>query len=295
MNVQMPEAGKYVVAVSGGVDSMVLLDVLRHQPELDLIVVHYDHGIRADSYKDRKLVQNAAHDYGLIFEYEEGKLDPNTSEAAARDKRYDFLRRMQAKYRATAIITAHHQDDMLETVILNMLRGTGRKGLSSLASRPGLLRPLLQSTKPEIYDYARQNNIQWREDSTNSDERYLRNYIRHQIAPKLGDKRQELLSLLQSANVLNQNIDQILQSEIKQSDQLQRKWFIMLPYNVSCEVVAAWLRQNDINGFDRPLIERLTVVAKTKPAGKIAPINAKWQMQISKQGLHLQEISKSRV
>lgn len=295
MNVQIPNAGKYVVAVSGGVDSMALLDILHRQPQLDLIVAHYDHGIRTDSYNDRELVQKTAQDYGLIFEYEEGELGPNTSEATARDKRYNFLRRMQDKYQAKAIITAHHQDDMLETAILNMLRGTGRKGLSSLASQPGLLRPLLQSTKTEIYDYVRQNQIQWREDITNSDERYLRNYIRQQIVPRLATKRQELLRLLQSTSELNQNIDQILHDEIKQSDQLKRQWFIMLPYNVSCEAMAAWLRQNDINGFDRPLIERLTVAAKTKLAGKITPINANWQMQVGKHVVRLQEIAKSRV
>lgn len=295
MNVQIPAVGKYVVAVSGGVDSMVLLDILRRQPGLELIVAHYDHGIRLDSGQDRQLVQETVNKYGLIFEHEQGNLGPNTSEAAARDKRYDFLRRIQDKYQARAIITAHHQDDMLETAILNMLRGTGRKGLSSLSSRPGLLRPLLKSTKQEIYDYARANQIEWREDSTNSDEKYLRNYIRRQIMPRLVAQRQTLIDLLHSTEKLNQNIDQLLQDQIKQSDRLRRHWLIMLPYNISCEAIAAWLRQNNITTFDRPLIERLTVAAKTKPAGKIAPINAKWQMQIAKQEVRLQEINKSRV
>lgn len=292
---QIPEAGIYIVAVSGGVDSMVLLDILRRQPQLQLIIAHYDHGIRTDSDEDRQLVQEAAKSYGLVFESEQGNLGSQVSEAVARDKRYDFLRQIQQKHYAKAIITAHHQDDMLETAILNLLRGTGRKGLSSLTTRPGLIRPLLNCTKQDIYDYAGQNQIAWHEDSTNADEKYLRNYIRHQIMPRLGVKRQELLGLLQSTGKLNQDIDDILQGEIKQSRQLQRHWFIMLPYNVSCEAMAAWLRQNNINSFDRPLVERLTVAAKTKPAGKITPINASWQMQIGKHDLRLQEITKSRV
>lgn len=296
MNVQTPEAGKYVVAVSGGVDSMVLLDILHREPGLELIVAHYDHGIRPDSYEDRQLVQKTAQDYGLPFEYEEGKLGTNASEAVARAKRYDFLRRVQEKHQARAIITAHHQDDMLETAILNMLRGTGRKGLSSLASRQGVIRPLLKSTKQEIYDYAKSHQIEWREDITNSDERYLRNYIRHQIMPRLSaGNRQELLNLLESTAELNINIDQILEGQIKQADTLNRYWFIMLPFNVSCEVMAAWLRQNNITSFDRPLIERLTVVAKTKSASKIAPINARWQMRSGKQDIRLEEINKIRV
>jgi len=283
------------MAVSGGVDSMVLLDILRRQPQLELVVAHYDHGIRPDSGQDRRLVQKYAEQHNLVFEYEQGSLGFNTSEATARDKRYGFLRRVQQKHHADAIITAHHQDDLLETGILNMLRGTGRKGLSSLTSHPGMIRPLLKSTKQEIYDYAKEHSVNWREDTTNTDERYLRNYIRRQIMPRLDHERQKMLDLLESTNELNQNIDQILESEVKKSDVLPRQWFIMLPYNVSCEVMATWLRQNNINDFDRPLIERLTVVAKTKIAGKIAPINARFQMQIGKQDLRLQEIAKSRV
>src|SRR5215471_4228206 len=89
------EPGKYVVAVSGGVDSMVLLDVLKDVPGLQLVVAHYDHGMRGDSGQDRQLVQEAAAHYGLPFAYEEGKLGVRTSEAAARDARYQFLRRVR--------------------------------------------------------------------------------------------------------------------------------------------------------------------------------------------------------
>lgn len=296
MKVQTLEAGKYVVAVSGGVDSMVVLDVLCRQSQLELVVAHYDHGIRTDSYKDRKLVQKTAKDYGLVFEYEEGKMAPNASEATARAKRYDFLRRVQEKHQARAIITAHQQDDKLETAILNMIRGTGRKGLSSLSSRKDVVRPLLKSTKQEIYDYAQKNKIEWREDTTNSDERYLRNYIRLQIMPRFTTQsRQKMLDLLESTADLNKSIDKILEQEIKKNDTLARYWFTMLPYNVSCEAMAAWLRQNNIISFDRPLIERLTVAAKTKPAGKTIPINASWQLQITKREARLQEITKSRV
>src|SRR5690606_5271626 len=101
--------GKYVVAVSGGVDSMVLLDLLRQKPKLELIVAHFDHGIRPDSAEDRKLVQRVAKHYDLPFVYAEGKLGPKASEALAREARYAFLRRVQAEQGAEAIITAHHQ------------------------------------------------------------------------------------------------------------------------------------------------------------------------------------------
>src|SRR6185436_20114617 len=120
--------GKYVVAVSGGVDSMVLLDLLRQKPKLELVVAHFDHGIREDSAQDRKLVQRIAKAYGLPFVHAKGNLGPKAGEALAREARYAFLRQVQADHDAKAIITAHHQDDMLKTAIMNLLRGTGRRG-----------------------------------------------------------------------------------------------------------------------------------------------------------------------
>src|SRR5438132_889977 len=122
------EPGTYIVAVSGGVDSMVLLDLLRTKPELKLIVAHYDHGMRPNSTADRQLVQAVSKHHGLTFIYDQGKLG-NASEATARRARYDFLHQVREASQARAIITAHHQDDLLETAILNILRGTGRRGL----------------------------------------------------------------------------------------------------------------------------------------------------------------------
>ena len=141
------EPGVYVVAVSGGVDSMVLLDLLRRQKDLKLVVAHLDHGIRSDSDLDRQLVQQVASKHGLAFVYNTAQLGPGASEALARKARYNFLRRVQLATNATAIVTAHHQDDLIETAILNLLRGTGRKGLSSLGDDKHLRRPLLHVSK----------------------------------------------------------------------------------------------------------------------------------------------------
>src|SRR5437764_343012 len=134
MDVVLPKPGKYVVAVSGGVDSVALLDMLARSDDLKLVVAHFDHGIRKDSAKDRKFVEDLAKNYDLPFVYEEGHLGSGTSEAVARGARYDFLHRVKKSHGAQAIITAHHQDDVLETAIINLLRGTGRKGLTSLTS-----------------------------------------------------------------------------------------------------------------------------------------------------------------
>src|SRR5580704_3560158 len=115
MDVVLPKSGSYVVAVSGGVDSVVLLHRLQKQPGLRLVVAHFDHGMREDSAEDRRFVKALAQAYGAPFVYDEGHLGSGTSEAEAREARYNFLRRVQAASDAQAIVTAHHQDDLLET------------------------------------------------------------------------------------------------------------------------------------------------------------------------------------
>jgi tRNA(Ile)-lysidine synthase len=285
------EAGRYVVAVSGGVDSMVLLDLLRQQPDLQLIVVHLDHGIRPDSSEDRKLVAVTAQQYGLQFEYMEAKLGPETSEADARMVRYDFLKKVQKKYQGRAIITAHHQDDLLETALLNMLRGTGRKGLSSLASSKDVLRPLLHVAKADIRSYALTHDIKWREDSTNEDERYLRNFVRRQLIPKLSDaQKQKLLKQLAVTAEINTTLDGLLDALLeahRSENGLDRRWFVQLPYDVSTEVMATWLRSQDIREFDRKGISRLVVAAKTSAPGKRVDIIAGAMLHIGKHYLQI--------
>lgn len=263
--------GRYVVAVSGGVDSMVLLDLLRKLPDVELVVAHFDHGIRPDSSEDRKLVQKVAEAYGLPFAYETAQLGAGASEAEARTARYAFLERVRSDHQARAIITAHHQDDLLETAILNLLRGTGRKGLTSLADRPHIMRPLLPFTKQEIRAYAEQHRLEWREDSTNADDRYMRNYIRHQIIPALTpDVKRQLHMLLRQTGSTNRKLDTelaTLLSTIGQGALLDRQAFVELPHDIAKELLASWLRQQGITDFDRQTLERVVVAAKTKPPG----------------------------
>lgn len=283
MNIEL-ELGKYIVAVSGGVDSMVLLDVVRKTRDVVPIVAHFDHGIRPDSQLDRELVMNIARKYNLEFVYEEGRLGANTSEKIARDARYDFLRRTQQRYDAKAIITAHHRDDLLETAILNLLRGTGWRGIVSLRSRDGILRPLLRIDKSELYAYAKVNGIEWREDSTNVDLRYRRNCIRHRIIPKMSPlQRFELLDVIDKLQLIGSQIEQSVSNilgMLAQANKLDRTGFICLPHNISRETMLAWLYQNDIGGLSSNTIERLVVVAKTYRVNKQADINNRYSLRV---------------
>lgn len=277
------------MAVSGGVDSVALLNTLSKQKDLSLVVAHFDHGIRPDSSKDRQFVQALAEEYGLPFEYADGNLGPNASEAAAREARYKFLLDVKDKHGAMAIITAHHQDDVVETTIINLLRGTGRKGLTSLASKAGIIRPLLETSKKDILDYAVANKLEWREDSTNTDTSYLRNYVRHELVPKLTlVQKKHLLAIIESQRSVNAQLDELLSLQLwPRTDTLERSWFIGLEHNAAREVMAAWLRTNGIRDFDRPTIERAVVGAKTAKPGKRIAIKKGVSLEVGNNNLAL--------
>jgi tRNA(Ile)-lysidine synthase len=182
---------RYVVAVSGGIDSVVLLDLLVHsrpitgqaiwseKPQGEIIVAHFDHGIRDNSMDDAEFVEKLAHDYGVKFEMAREELGKHASEETARNRRYAFLRAVCKKYDAQ-LVTAHHSDDVVETIAINLTRGTGWRGLAVLDA-PDIWRPLLEVPKQTIRQYASEHDLSWREDSTNVDERYLRNRIRKQL------------------------------------------------------------------------------------------------------------------
>lgn len=259
------------MAVSGGVDSVALLHWLNTRGGLELTVAHFDHGIRTDSEEDRLLVQAMAKYYNLPFVYKEANLGPEVSEATARDARYEFLRLVAKDNNAQAILTAHHLDDVLETAVINLLMGTGRKGLTSLDNRKDILRPLLNVEKNQIYEYAKTNNLHWREDSTNQNTDYLRNYVRLNILPKLDEQsRREFIDIINTARATNVELDVLLLDDINEQsndNKLNRQYFTSLPHNVAREIMAAWLRQHGVKDFNAKTIERLVVAGKTASPG----------------------------
>jgi len=291
MNIEV-QPGRYVVAVSGGVDSVVLLHMLTRMPNMQLIMAHFDHGIREDSAEDRRLVEQLSQVYKLPFVYDEGKLGSKASEAVARNARYAFLRNARNKSRSRAIITAHHQDDVIETALLNLLRGTGRKGLGSLRSTDGIVRPLLNIPKAELIVYAKAHNLQWREDSTNFDETYKRNYVRHNLVPKLTSKqREELLTYITRIHDINHKIDTELANHLHvqpNATQLNRRYFTQLPHSIAKEMLAAWLRRAGIRDFDSRALQRIVVGAKTLDTGANIDIDARYKLVINKSNLALE-------
>lgn len=188
----LPPAGQpLLLAVSGGVDSMVLVDLLL-QTGATLSIAHCNFQLRgAESDGDEAFVEQfcksrALSFFSIKFDTKKYATESKCSvQMAARTLRYDWFEKLRQEIGATAIATAHHLNDSVETVLLNMARGTGIAGLTGIApSRGCIIRPLLFATKQDILDYAQAKEIAWREDGSNAHDDYARNFIRHHIVPQ---------------------------------------------------------------------------------------------------------------
>lgn len=261
---------KYVIAVSGGVDSVVLLHYLvsqnaKRKTQNSFIVAHFDHGIREDSKDDAVFVEELARSYGLEYISQRVELGEGASEADAREARYAFLFSVMQNIGAEAIVTAHHEDDVVETMLVNLLRGTSPRGLVGFSCK-NIVRPFLTKPKTWILEYAQEHQLEWREDSTNADQDYLRNYIRLSLRPLLHES--DLTKLLRIRSELTEKyieIDNLIGKlivQITNKRELVRTKFVTLPYIVQKELVATWFRMQGCS-FDRHMVEKTVIALKT--------------------------------
>jgi len=186
---------RVVAAVSGGADSVCLLDVLdrlRYMLKITLIVAHLDHGLRPDAdEQETAFVRDLAASRGLdvVFKKADPPLDPRGAslEEKARDLRFRFLREVQGAWGAQRIATGHTLNDQAETVLMRLLRGSGSAGLSGIppVRKDGIVRPLIEITREEICAYLDQRGLAHVTDASNFDVAYLRNAIRHHLLPRL--------------------------------------------------------------------------------------------------------------
>ncbi len=254
-------SGRYVVAVSGGVDSVVLLHQLSLLPDLQLVVAHFDHGIRDDSGQDADFVAGLAKLYGLPFEVRHEKLGKSASEELARNRRYKFLRSVAKKY-DSRIITAHHSDDAIETIAINITRGTGWRGLAVLDS--DIVRPLLGISKKDVLRYAQAHNLEWSEDSTNASDAYLRNRIRRKISKLTDDERLKLIKLRLAQVKQKHDIDNEVRDLIGLGPTYSRYFFSQLDEKTAIEC----LRYVSQSRLTRPQLRAAILAIKTSLSGK---------------------------
>jgi len=185
-----PASGKAVLAVSGGADSMAMLDLfatLAPELQLELLVAHVDHGIHPDSAKVAAVVAETAARRGLRHVTGVLALGANAGETRARVERYAYLRAVQAERGARWLVTAHQADDQAETVLLRILRGSGPAGLAGIPERGpgGLVRPLLPFTRGRLRAHAQARGLPIFDDPANADDRHMRSWVRQVVLPLL--------------------------------------------------------------------------------------------------------------
>lgn len=205
---------RLVLAVSGGVDSMVLLEAAaRVRPAgAHVVVATVDHGTGPAARRAAALVAREAARHGLALRAERLPTGGRTTEAAWREARWRVLRTIAAAEDAR-IVTAHTRDDQVETVIMRILRGAGARGLAGLAAPSDVLRPLLPFSRAQIAEYAGARGIRFVEDPTNLSRRFLRNRVRHELLPAILRVRPgfdaELLALAERAAELRREVDAV--------------------------------------------------------------------------------------
>lgn len=192
---------KLLLAVSGGIDSMVLLDLFLER-HFELSIAHCNFQLRGnESDDDQDFIQDFASKANVPFftiRFDTAKFAVDfkmSTQMAARELRYQWFVELAEKEGFDYILTAHHADDNLETFLINLSRGTGIDGLTGIPKQNGkIIRPLLDFSRSEIETYAHENKIQWREDSSNASDTYLRNKVRHSVVPMLKELNPEFLS-----------------------------------------------------------------------------------------------------
>jgi len=228
LNITDPHPAKLIVGVSGGADSVALLHLLR-ESGIACVAAHCNFHLRGEeSDRDEQFVRKLCKEWNIALEVKQfdttriAKEQKKSIEMAARDLRYSWFEELRMSYQADDIAVAHHSDDAVETLILNLLRGTGIRGLSGMSLRNGhIIRPLVESTRSEIEKYLNNRKIEYVNDSSNSESVYTRNKIRLELLPLMEQINPSVRqSLLQTAGRLLETEKVYLSAIEKQKEEV---------------------------------------------------------------------------
>ena len=223
----LAEGDKIILALSGGIDSMVLADLLM-KTKVEFVAAHCNFHLRGEeSDGDEKFVREYAERNGIQcfvkhFDTEQYAAEQGISiEMAARDLRYTWFEELRQQLGYDKIAVAHHADDQAETFFINLLRGAGLRGLKGMQPQNGIIiRPILWASREQIHQYALENQIQWREDHTNAETVYLRNKIHNQLLPAFDElhpeARQGLYKSLEHLSAENELYRELLKEKLSQ-------------------------------------------------------------------------------
>ena len=226
---QLPlNINKLYVAFSGGIDSTVLMHVLLpYKQQFQVVLWHINHGLQQNAQTMEDFARSQADQFGFEFCLDRLKMDPSEGnlEAKARDHRYQLFE--QALTENDVLLTAHHKNDQAETLLLNLMRGSGAAGLRAIArlkplGKGLLMRPLIDFTRLQIEQYAAHHKLDWKEDPSNKKTDFDRNYVRHKVLPVLLERWPSTISQLQRVSEL-QNESEQLHSDLAKIDYINAK------------------------------------------------------------------------
>lgn len=267
-----------VAGISGGVDSVVLLDLLQRAGFAKVVVAHFHHGLRGkEADRDAEFVRELAGGADLKFVLGRGKtrvrakLTKASIEEAARALRREFFALAAMKHGATVIFLAHHAGDAAETMLFHLARGGGRRGLGSLRAEADLvegiviMRPLLVFTREEIEKYAKARKLRWREDKSNRSDEFTRNRVRHGVLPALQRAvGHDPVPVMARAGEILAAEDEWMESLVAdeaRAAQLDARALRGKPSAHQRRLLRAWLRARTGNEIDFETIERAREVA----------------------------------
>lgn len=274
---------KLLIAVSGGVDSMVLWHLCHHHA-LDIAIAHVNFNLRgAASNADEQLVRTQAQSYDTMLHVHQANTTSYAAknglniQLAAREIRYAFFEELCEEHGYKYVLTAHHQDDQLETFLMHLNRGSGVRGLTAIPARNGLLiRPLLKVTRANIVAYATHHQLQWREDASNQKDDYQRNALRHHLIPQV--KKQ----LPQLEQHFSQTVDYLREAQQLIDDEVQRfRESVTQDHNSEYSYRIPWQRLVD-HAAPMTILHHLI-----EPLG-FKNIQQVWELQWASPGKHVQ-------
>jgi len=269
-----------VVGVSGGIDSMVLLNVL-YTLGYKLVIAHVNHNVRVESKDELIFVSNYAKERNIPFESTVlERINGVNFQDEARRLRYEFFFDIARKYNATKIATAHHLDDLLETVLMRISRGSnlyGYGGIKPIIYYGGisLVRPLLCVNRKEIKKYQEEKNIPFMEDATNSKDKYTRNRYRHNVVPILVEENPNIYqNILRYSKQMYQAFDYIRKESkalyVKNKGEIFNEEFLNLDDAIKLDYISYILEQNNIPcSYNKILLIRNMIVNRS-PNGVVS-------------------------
>ncbi|MEM6722091.1 MAG: tRNA lysidine(34) synthetase TilS [Bacteroidota bacterium] len=222
MHLPFLKHSKLLIAISGGLDSVVLTK-LCHELKFTIALAHCNFQLRSDeSDGDENFVKTFASELNVYVHTKKFSTETIANseklsiQMAARKVRYQWFQELAQTFEYDYILTAHHQDDALETFIINLSRGTGLDGLTGIPEQNGnIVRPLLPFSRNDIRAYAEQQQLQWREDSSNASTKYLRNKIRHEIVPLLQELHPTFMENFQATQAHLRGSKDMIQAHIQ--------------------------------------------------------------------------------